>query len=664
MTKLIEGSNNSPELPKGWAWVRLAEIARLIRGVSYKKENASKTPRRGCLPVLRATNINGELNFADLVYVPAQRVTEEQLVRALDIVIAMSSGSKSLVGKAAQAKSDFEGGFGTFCGLVRPSYLICGNFVGYFFQSPTYRRAISALSSGVNINNLRRQHIESMPFPLAPLAEQKRIVAKIEELFTKLHAGVGALKKIKAQLKRYRQAVLKDAFEGKLTEKWRQAHKDELEPASKLLKRIKEERRQRFITKQKDYLKLVVKQDWAAVTASPHEVLKVFLIEMVIADADKTSGPLLDEIIEDFAAFANEYQSSESYASNYVKWLTSSILKLKSRSVESRVLKCQAAAWRTHIEEESAQRSGKRTITLTLGSGDGMRQMFGRWLEGEAIGKGGVKYIRRTYLEEPAEAAWKKEETKRLAAGRTLDVSNLPKLPEGWSWALGDSIFPFITSGSRGWAKYYSDIGAIFLRMGNLDHDSIKLDLRNIQRVNLPPAVEGKRTRVLPNDILISVTADVGMTAFVPDTLGEAYVNQHVALARAVPSVNRPCIAWYIASREGGQKQFLKMQRGATKTGLGLDDIRNLAVPIAPVLEQNEIVSEIERHFSIADQIEQTIEQGLKQSDRLRQSILKKAFEGKLVSQDPEDEPAEKLVERIAAERLANTRMNSRRRIR
>jgi len=93
--------------------------------------------------------------------------------------------------------------------------------VGWFFQSPAYRREIAKSSSGIGINNLRRTHIEEMGFVLPPLPEQRRIVAKIEELFSQLDAGVEELKKAKAQLKRYRQSVLKAAFDGKLTEGWR-----------------------------------------------------------------------------------------------------------------------------------------------------------------------------------------------------------------------------------------------------------------------------------------------------------------------------------------------------------------------------------------------------------------------------------------------------------
>lgn len=352
-------------------------------------------------------------------------------------------------------------------------------------NSLAIRTAIASLQSGSTRKRISRKNLGRILYPVSPLPEQRRIVAKIEELFTKLDAGVEALKKVRQELKRYRQAVLKHAFEGKLTEQWREKNKDTLEPASNLLERIAKERE-------------------------------------------------------------------------------------------------------------------KNT----------------------------------------------KSKAKKLPP---LDKSQLPELPDGWEWVSGTAIFPFITSGSRGWAKFYSDKGDKFLRMGNLNHDSIKLDLTNVQHVIPPKGTEGTRTKVMPGDILISVTADVGMTALVPDSIEKAYVNQHVALARLISLANHVFFAWYIASRDGGQKQFLKLQRGATKTGLGLDDIRNLVIPFPPLLEQGKIVDEIERSFSITDEIEQTVEKGLRQSERLRQSILKKAFEGKLVPQDPEDEPAEKLLERIKA---------------
>jgi type I restriction enzyme S subunit len=211
------------------------------------------------------------------------------------------------------------------------------------------------------------------------------------------------------------------------------------------------------------------------------------------------------------------------------------------------------------------------------------------------------------------------------------DTTNLPELPKGWVWARTDQLFWFVTSGSRGWADYYSEAGPLFLRIGNLDHDSISLDLSDTQRVQPPAGAEGMRTRVEPGDILISITADVGMVALVPSHIEEAYINQHVSLARPVSVVNRSYLAWFLCSQDG-QKQFKELQRGATKVGLSLDDINAVNVPLPSFSEQAEIVQEIERRLSVSDEIGTVIEANFQRADRLRQSILSKAFSGKLLT--------------------------------
>ncbi len=241
--------NNFYELPKNWVWTEIRAITELIKGVTYEKQEASKEAKQGYAPILRANNISDEINYDDLVYVPCGRIKEEQYIKKYDILLAMSSGSKHLVGKAAQVLNDFYGGFGAFCGLIRVSGEINKKIIGYFFKSSNYREMISKLSSGVNINNLRREHIESIPIPIPPLTEQHRIVAKIEELFYDLEAGVEALKQAREKLKVYRAAVLKAAVEGALTAEWRQQH-PHTEPASELLKRILVERRLRWEAEQ------------------------------------------------------------------------------------------------------------------------------------------------------------------------------------------------------------------------------------------------------------------------------------------------------------------------------------------------------------------------------------------------------------------------------
>lgn len=187
-----------------------------------------------------------------------------------------------------------------------------------------------------------------------------------------------------------------------------------------------------------------------------------------------------------------------------------------------------------------------------------------------------------------------------------------------------------VTSGSRGWAQYYSDEGARFIRIGNLTRDKIEIDLGDIQYVKLPDNAEGIRSRLQPNDVLISITADLGSIGLVPKTIGEAYINQHIAMIRFYNAKQGNFMAWYLRS-EYGQKDLLKNKRGAGKLGLGLDDIRDSKVPVVSDEIAQKIVDEIESRLSVCDSVDKTVDTTLQQAEALRQSILKEAFEGRLI---------------------------------
>ena len=184
-----------------------------------------------------------------------------------------------------------------------------------------------------------------------------------------------------------------------------------------------------------------------------------------------------------------------------------------------------------------------------------------------------------------------------------------------------------VTSGSRGWAKYYSNSGALFVRIGNLTHSGIDIDFRDIQHITPPDNAEGVRTRLQPNDVLVSITADLGSIGFVSEKVEEAYINQHIALVRFQNPVQGRFMAWYLRS-EYGQKDLLKNKRGGGKLGLGLDDIRDTPVPIVDDITAKEIVDKVEEQLSVCDSIEKTVDTALAQADAMRQSILKQAFEG------------------------------------
>ena len=170
------------ELPAGWLWATGADLYRVIRGVSYEKQQARNVAAAGTVPLLRANNIQRTLNFDDSVCVPTGLVAADQILRAGDYVVCMASGSKGLVGKAAPF---FEGPtctFGAFCAAIRPFAVDLAPYLGVFLSSPIYREEVSAESAGIGINNLKSSTLLSLRLPLPPLAEQHRIVARVEEL--------------------------------------------------------------------------------------------------------------------------------------------------------------------------------------------------------------------------------------------------------------------------------------------------------------------------------------------------------------------------------------------------------------------------------------------------------------------------------------------------
>ncbi|MBO4914176.1 MAG: restriction endonuclease subunit S [Oscillospiraceae bacterium] len=183
-----------------------------------------------------------------------------------------------------------------------------------------------------------------------------------------------------------------------------------------------------------------------------------------------------------------------------------------------------------------------------------------------------------------------------------------------------------VTSGSRGWAQYYADSGARFIRITDLTRDRIRLKNDSIQYVALPDNVEGKRSRLLADDVLISITADLGSIALVPKDIPEAYINQHIAMVRFQNPNQGEFMAWYLKS-EHGQKDLLKNKRGGGKLGLGLDDIRDTLVPVVDDKTAQSIVARIDSRLSVCDNIELTVDAALQQAEALRQSILKQAFE-------------------------------------
>lgn len=209
---------------------------------------------------------------------------------------------------------------------------------------------------------------------------------------------------------------------------------------------------------------------------------------------------------------------------------------------------------------------------------------------------------------------------------------------ESWEEKLSGQLFSYVTSGSRGWAKYYSEEGALFIRMGNLSHETIELNLSEVQHVKLPDDIEGQRSKLKNNDILISITADVGMVALVRDINFEGYINQHVALARPVSTVCPEFLALYLIS-DAGKKELKARQRGSTKVGLGLDDIKSLHLKMPTLAEQAEIVRILDELLARERRARDAAERVAARIEQIKRAVLTKAFRGELGTNDPA-EPA------------------------
>jgi type I restriction enzyme S subunit len=162
-----------------------------------------------------------------------------------------------------------------------------------------------------------------------------------------------------------------------------------------------------------------------------------------------------------------------------------------------------------------------------------------------------------------------------------------------------------------------------------------------------------KKHTVSKGDIILSSFVSENIrAAILPDFIDTAINKADCFLVRPTEDKIRNKYLFYYFSTRGMYQQLIGEIHGATRPRINTAQLKCCLIPVAPLLEQHAIVAEIESRLSVCDKIEESIEGSLKQSEALRQSILKKAFEGNLVPQDPSDEPVSVLLERIRAERV------------
>lgn len=205
--------------------------------------------------------------------------------------------------------------------------------------------------------------------------------------------------------------------------------------------------------------------------------------------------------------------------------------------------------------------------------------------------------------------------TGRLSSGRSI----------AWEKTTLGAMSEWITSGSRGWAAYYAKSGAAFLRAQNVRFG--RLSLGDLGHVNPPAGAEGVRTRIAVNDIVVVITgAGVTNPALVDLDLGEAYVSQHLALARPVRTEQARWILLWLLAQAGGRNALVDRAYGAGRPGLNLDNLRSLPIAVPPVDEQRRAVAKVDELLGACNQLESALTTGETGRVKLLEAALEEAL--------------------------------------
>ncbi len=221
-------------LPEKWIWVKIEDICTVRGRVGWKGYKKSDLRSSGPF-VIGATHLSDRwrLDITKPVFISRKKYEESEEIKVSvgDLIVAQ----RGSIGKLALV--DFSMGEATInpCVLLLKNIMINSHFLLYELASPHFQDHLRKGNKSTTTPMITQEFVKNSQIPLAPVPEQRRIVDKVEELFSFLDAGVESLRKVQAQLKRYRQAVLKYAFEGKLTEEWRKNHKDRAMPNRNLL---------------------------------------------------------------------------------------------------------------------------------------------------------------------------------------------------------------------------------------------------------------------------------------------------------------------------------------------------------------------------------------------------------------------------------------------
>lgn len=494
-------------IPKNWEWTEIKSIGAVVSGGTPSTKEPSYWG--GEINWISPADLTGYTNT--YISKGAKSITREGLDNSSAKLMPAGSvhfSSRAPIGYVVISAESLCTNQG-FKSLV-PVTGIYNEFLYYYFKAA--KHLADERATGTTFREISGTAFGKLLFPLAPENEQHRIVAKIEELFSELDKGIESLKTARQQLKIYRQAVLKHAFEGKLTAQWREENKGKLETADQLLARIQKEREAR-------------------------------------------------------------YQQ-------------------------------QIEEWEVVVKE---------------------------WEKNEKPGKKPTKPQKPILLER-------------------LHESGLPELPVGWIWVQYGALCSLVRNGIS--KKPVGTSGKKIFRISAVR--PMEFDLDDVRYIS---DADGEFSNYyLQHGDLVFTRYNgsrnyVGVCALYQSDGSHLYPDKLIRTQLGVLSVLPGFIEK--AANCGASRHFIeeKIRTTAGQSGISGSDIKSMPVPVCNTTEQTIIQDRVEVELSNTSKMLSDIEENIRLSEALRQSILKKAFSGQLVEQDPNDEPAPVLLERIKAEK-------------
>lgn len=234
------------------------------------------------------------------------------------------------------------------------------------------------------------------------------------------------------------------------------------------------------------------------------------------------------------------------------------------------------------------------------------------------------------------------------------EASGLPELPKWWSWASINQLNAAERPISYGVLQPGADLDAGVHLIRVCDVADGKIAVEQLKRIDPEISKQFRRTILQGGEVLLTVVGTIGRTAVVPSELACANTARAVAVIAVVPPCSANFLELTLRETSMRRRMTLAAHEVARKT-LNLEDVRVVAVPLPPLHEQQEILNQVAEIISQIEAAEAAITRDLLRATRLRQSILKQAFEGKLVPQDSSDESAGVMLEKLQASRQRDT---------